>query len=171
MSASPLHLPLRFNHLKSLFPSKLPHLFPMRRLAAVLSQAGASPLQGPLGTMQAGPGLSPARRPLQPRRWEMVGSSPERLRGTGCLLAPPGQAAHLCLQRPVAVAAEDGHGAGTRMPEAGSAPLPPSPLAASEPADPAAPSLLLYPPGVQGPSRSWRELPLMTQLQTAQGYF
>lgn len=37
------------------------------------------------------------------------------------LLSPPGQAARLCLQRPVAVAAEDGHGAGAGMPGAGSA--------------------------------------------------
>lgn len=168
---SPLHLPLLFNHLQSLCPSELLRLLPTCWLAAPLSQVGASPLQGPWATMQAGPGLSPPWRPSQPCRRETVGSSPERLRGTGRLLAPPGQAAHLCLQGPVAVAAEDGHGAGTRMPEAGSAQLPPSPLAASEPADPAAPGLLLYPPGAQGPSCSWRELPLVTQLQTARGYF
>jgi len=72
----------------------------------------------------------------------------------------------------VAVAAEDGHGAGTRGPEAGSLPLPLSPLAVSEPADPAAaPGLLLYPPGAQGPSRGWGVLPLLTQLPTARGYF
>lgn len=167
-----LHPPLLFNHLKSLCPYNLPHFHPVHWLAAPLSQAGASPLQGPLGTMQTGPGLSPARGgPSQPRRQEVVGSSPERLRGSGRLLAPPGQAAHLCLQRPVAVAAEDGHGAGTRMLEAGGTQLPPLPLAASEPADPTAPSLLLYPPGAQGPSCAWRELPLVTQLQTARGYF
>lgn len=49
----------------------------------------------------------------------------------------------------MAVAAEDGHGAGTRMPEAASVLLSPLPLAVFEPADPTPPTLLLYPSGVK----------------------
>lgn len=110
-------------------PLQTPTLPPHAPAATLLSQAGASPLQGPWDTAQAGL-CSPQLGDLTSALWE-GGSSPEWLGGPGHLLAPPGQAAHLCLQWPVAVAAEDGHAAGTGML------LPPSPLAASEPADPA----------------------------------
>lgn len=171
VSPSPSHLPLLSNHLKSPCPSQVPTPPPHAPAGSPPIPNWCQPLARAIGHYASWLRLSPARRPSQPCKREAIGSSPEWLGGTRRLLAPPGQAAHLCLQWPVAVAAEDGHGAGTGMPEAGSTLLPPLPLAASEPADPTAPSLLLYPPGAQGPSCSWRELPLVTQLQTAQGYF
>lgn len=110
-----------------------------------------------------------AARPAAPRA---RGGSPERLGDAGRRPGPPGQAARLCLQRPVAVAAEDGHGAGTARPELAERLSPPPPAAASEPADPRCsrpPFVASRGAGAKAAGRG--EVPLLTQLPTARGYF
>lgn len=80
-------------------------------------------------------------------------SSPEGFGDTGRCPGPAGQAARLCLQRPVAVAAEDGHGAGTARPELAELLSPPPPAAASEPADPRCSRPPFVASRLQGPRR------------------
>lgn len=153
----------------------------MRHLAILLSQAGVSTLQGPSYPTSAIPGLWEAIPDLREgRRWE--GAHLKGLEALGACLALMGrQVISACrgrwqwLQKMVMLP-ELGWPEAARepdlgWPEAAREPLPPSPPAVAEPADPAAPGLLLYPPGVQRPSHSRPELPLVTQLQTAQGYF
>lgn len=121
------------SHLPSLSTTQNPSAPPSSRAASLCNPAvpgWCQPLAKAMGHYASWSGLSQLED-LSSALWE-GGSSPEWLGGPGHLLAPPGQAAHLCLQWPVAVAAEDGHAAGTGML------LPLSPLAASEPADPAA---------------------------------
>lgn len=112
-----------------------------------------------------------------PERGQEAGeSSPERPGGAGRLLGPGGQAAHLCLQWPVAVAAEDGHAAGAGMPGAGREPLAGNRWLLRLRLWLNLLTLLLLASfcsllGCRGQATHGRELPLVTQLQTARGYF
>lgn len=164
------NMPFLLNHLKHLCPSKFLHLLPIQQLAVPLSQAGVSTLQRPSDPTPFVPGFWEAIPALREGR-RREGAHLNGLEALGACLALLGrQLISACrgrwqwLQKMVMLP-------GLGWPEADRETLPPSPLAVAEPADPAAPGLLLYPPGVQRPSHSRRELPLVTQLQTAQGYF
>lgn len=149
------NVPFLLNHLK--------YLLPMHWLAVALSPGWCQLLARAIRPYTSYPGVL-GGLPSPEGGQEAGGSSPERPRGTGRLLGPAGQAARLCLQWPVAVAAEDGHAAGAGWPEAGREPL----LLRLRLWLNLLTLLLLASfctlPGVQRPSHSRRELPLVTQL-------
>lgn len=161
-------MPFLLNHLKYLCPSKFLHLLPMHWLAVLLSQAGASTLQGPSEPTAAIPGFWEAIPALREgRRWERA-----HLNGLGalgaCLALAGRQLISACsgrwqwLQKMVML---PGLGwlelAGNLLRLRLWLNLLTLLLLASFC------SLL----GCRGQATHGRELPLVTQLQTARGYF